>query len=316
MQEKFFPIELESLRIDTVVPFELYLKHGSREEYVLYRAHDLDFAESHRRHLVDNYVRYIYVPEEDTDGYWQYMEEQLPAIIHDDSLPTSHKSKAIYGASTNLVRNLFDNPQSGVLVDRCRSVVSNVVSFILAEPGAVTGLLEILSFDYSTYTHSVNVCAMGVGLAREVGFSSGADLAQLGEGLLLHDVGKSRIPASVLVKKGPLDPEEWRLMRQHPLMGLEIFESISSVSSPAKVVIRSHHEKIDGSGYPDGLDRDEIHPYARIAAVIDIFDALTTRRSYKDAIRSFSALQLMRDEMSDKLDRDVFRALVEMLKSR
>ena len=79
-------------------------------------------------------------------------------------------------------------------------------------------------------------------------------------------------------------------------------------------MIRSHHEKIDGSGYPDNLVGEEIHPYARIASVIDIFDALTTRRSYKDAISSFPALQLMRDEMSDKLDRDVFRALVVMLK--
>jgi len=315
MGKAFFPIELISLRTDTVVPFELYLKHGADSGFVLYRSRNLEFTESHRRQLVENSVRHVYVPSDETNAYWQYIEQQLPAIIHDESLPTSQKSRALYGVSTSLVQNLFDDPTSGVLVDRCKKVVSNVVSFVLTDPGAVQGLLEILAFDYSTYTHSVNVCAMGVGLARELGYWDESDLLRLGEGLLLHDVGKSRIPEAVLVKKGALDKDEWQLMREHPLMGIEIAENVPSIPSQAKIVIRHHHEKLDGTGYPDGLKGDEIHVYARLAAIIDIFDALTTRRCYKDALRSFPALQLMRDEMSDKLDAEIFRALVLMLKT-
>jgi HD-GYP domain-containing protein (c-di-GMP phosphodiesterase class II) len=156
---------------------------------------------------------------------------------------------------------------------------------------------------------------MGVGLAQELGYSDHVELREFGEGLLLHDVGKSRIPESILTKRGPLDGDEWRLMREHPAMGVQIVEDNPTIPEGAKEVIRHHHEKLDGSGYPDALRHESIHPYARIAAVIDIFDALTTRRSYKGALESFPALHLMRDEMSDKLDPEVFRALVLMLKS-
>ncbi len=160
---------------------------------------------------------------------------------------------------------------------------------------AVVALTDLAAADAYTMQHSIDVAAIGVLIARRHFRDHGRPTAQgprrvddiegylrkLGVGLLLHDIGKLAVPESILNKPGKLDPEEWELMRMHPQFGLELVPG-DAIGPLAKVVIRSHHERWDGSGYPHGISGSEIHEFARVAAIADVFDAITSARPYAE----------------------------------
>jgi HD-GYP domain-containing protein (c-di-GMP phosphodiesterase class II) len=161
---------------------------------------------------------------------------------------------------------------------------------------AALAFTDLAAADAYTLQHSIDVTVVGLIVARRLfndfGRLDGLSrrsferiddaVVRLGVGLLLHDVGKIGVPQRVLTKPGRLDPDEWELIRQHPLWGVELVNS-HLVSYHAKAVIRSHHERWNGSGYPDGIERDRIPEFARIAAVADVYDAITSERPYRAA---------------------------------
>jgi ribonuclease P protein subunit RPR2 len=137
--------------------------------------------------------------------------------------------------------------------------------------------------DAYTGKHAERVAAYGVAIASEVGLAAG-DKPELEFGFLLHDVGKVAIPDAILFKPGPLSPAERLVVEQHPVIGWGIVSAIEFLG-PARDIIRSHHERWDGAGYPDGLAGEEIPLAARVFAVADAFDALTTDRPYRAAVK-------------------------------
>ena len=129
--------------------------------------------------------------------------------------------------------------------------------------------------------HSIDATVAGLVVGRRL--LDGAALRDLANGLFLQDIGKLALPEAIVQKPGPLAPDEWALMMRHPLLGLEFLRD-DSVSAAAKSVVRSHHERWDGSGYPGGLIGEEISQFARIAAVADVFDAVTSDRWHAPAV--------------------------------
>lgn len=148
-------------------------------------------------------------------------------------------------------------------------------------------------------------------IAKKLGLDEG-DIQTLRDAARLHDLGKIGIPDEVLQKKGPLNSQEWLLMRKHPEIGESIIKPIRSLGHLCDIV-RHHHEKLDGSGYPDGLKGDEITPLARITAIADIYDALTSDRPYRQKMNPKEAYQELYN-MKDKIDQDIVEAFVEALK--
>jgi HD-GYP domain-containing protein (c-di-GMP phosphodiesterase class II) len=176
------------------------------------------------------------------------------------------------------------------------AIVDRIATGILDDPNAALALHDLANADQYTHRHSVNVAALGLVLARAQFRRDGwvdyrgqrrydrinERLSQLGMGLLLHDIGKMAVPDDVLNKPGPLDDHEWEVMRTHPDAGVALLNS-RSMSPLVKTVIRDHHERFDGSGYPRGIGGEDIHQFARIAAVADVYDAVTSERPYKGA---------------------------------
>jgi hypothetical protein len=135
--------------------------------------------------------------------------------------------------------------------------------------------------------HSIDTTVIGLLVGRRL--VPGDALADLGVGLFLQDIGKLALPPRLVFKEGPLAADEWELMMRHPLLGLEFLRD-ESIPSRAKSVVRSHHERWDGSGYPGGLVGQEISEFARIAAVADVFDALTSERYHAPAVTRHQGL--------------------------
>lgn len=169
---------------------------------------------------------------------------------------------------------------------------------------------SIESSDTYTYGHSERVASYAVTVAEAMGLE-GIDLMTIRVGAYLHDLGKVRVPHEILNKPGKLSNEEFDIMKQHPIYGIEMLTAID-FPWDIRPIIRSHHEKLDGSGYPDRLRGDEIALNAQVIGVVDVFDALTTTRSYRSAMSVEKAIAIM-NESPTHYRRDVAEAFMMTL---
>ncbi len=312
----FQSISLHSLRTNTVTNFDIYLRVASYNlngKFVLYRNGDTPFLENTKENLISHRTDMLYIDTSDRKKYQLYIENNLEAIVKDENVPLAEKTKLVYQCATGLMEQLFENPRSGEHVKRSKAVISNLADYMINDSRAFFGLMTATSFNYYTYTHSVNVAVFGIALAHKLGQYDQDAIKTIGSGLILHDVGKVFIDQKILNKRTPLDKNEWAIIRQHPKIGAEILATSGQASEQALIIVEGHHEKLDGSGYPRGLKGDAIHQFARIAAIADIFDALTTQRPYRSALPSFDSLEIMRNEMNKGIDRDLFREFVLLL---
>jgi HD-GYP domain-containing protein (c-di-GMP phosphodiesterase class II) len=211
-------------------------------------------------------------------------------------------------------------------VTELKKIAHLIARDIAASGDAVLALTDLAGADAYTLQHSIDVTVLGLILGRRVlnlfgwpnyrGERVFTDiderLTSLGVGLLLHDIGKLVVPSSVLQKDGPLDAAEWQLMRQHPVAGVELLPG-HAISALAKSVVRAHHERWDGSGYPDGRVGSAISQFARIASVADVYDAVTSARPYRAAAPAHVGYQVIVEGSGTAFDPEVvvaFRKLV------
>lgn len=309
-EQKFMPIYLDSIRVDSVLEFDLFIKVNN--DLVLYRSAHLPFTERTRQRLLENKVERLYVASDNRAEYQQYIEQNLNLILKDPQIHEEKKAGILYETSTNLVKDVLSNPTLGDNIKRSIDIVTNTVDYILRGREAFLNLLKITSFDYYTYTHSVNVCTFAIALAQQLGFKDEEFLHILGTGALLHDVGKSRISDRILNKRGALTQIEFEIMKKHPQWGVEILENSGEIDKTALYPVMQHHERGDRRGYPSGLNLAEMHVYSQIVAITDSFDAMTTDRVYQRAMDSFPALKIM-FSLKGAYDEDILRAFVNLM---
>jgi HD-GYP domain-containing protein (c-di-GMP phosphodiesterase class II) len=188
-------------------------------------------------------------------------------------------------------------------------------------------LNDLANADGYTLKHSLSVTTLGLSLGLRVMRTYGwvdargkvrydgiaERLTVLGVGLLLHDIGKLAVPPSILRKAGPLTGEEWTAMREHPMLGVHILKQAAGISPLVRAVVRSHHERWDGTGYPNGTAGADIHQFARIAAAADVFDALTSDRCYRNGMPPHEAYDFVVNGAGSDFDPevvDIFRTFV------
>jgi putative nucleotidyltransferase with HDIG domain len=178
--------------------------------------------------------------------------------------------------------SMFAEARMGNAVDaeHCLPLVAEISESVFRNPGALVSLARMKTQDDYTYMHSVAVCALMVALGRELGLDDEA-CREAGLAGLLHDLGKAAMPLEILNKPGKLTDEEFEVMRSHPLRGHEMLLEGKGASAAALDVCLHHHERMDGTGYPHRLPGDQISLLARMGAVCDVYDAITSNRPYK-----------------------------------
>lgn len=192
------------------------------------------------------------------------------------------------------------------------SIVDDIIDQIASNPDVVISMVDIKSYDSYTYSHSVNVCVLSVMLGLEKGMNK-YDVKDLGEGAILHDIGKLFVPNEILNKSGPLTDEEFEVVRRHTRDGFDVLRKKNDISLFAAHVAYQHHERLDGSGYPRRLEGDEIHEYARIAAIVDSYDAMTSDRVYRSALTPYEAVSILVKETNTKYDRDLVGRFLKLV---
>lgn len=188
-------------------------------------------------------------------------------------------------------------------------IVDEISQSITRNSNAMLTVTRMKSIDDYTYLHSVAVCALMIALGKQINYQG--NFHSLGMAGLLHDVGKMAIPDEVLNKPGKLTDEEFEVIKNHPLSGWEILKNSDDVDEVALDVCLHHHERVDGNGYPDKLSGEKLSLVARMAAVCDVYDAITSNRCYKEGWAPADALKKMAEWKDGHFDEQVFQAFVK-----
>ena len=230
-----------------------------------------------------------------------------------DSAAPPHRAERLALKAREVVRSLFCQARAGqaISLDHSLAIVDELTAMVATQPGALIGLVRLKSKDNYTFAHSVAVCTLMIALARQLGLAPD-QVREAGMCGLLHDVGKLRVPGHILDKPGKLTPEEFRVMQMHPQHGVEILRRGGQVPDSVIDVCLHHHEKMDGSGYPHGLPQGQISLLARMAAVCDVYDAVTSERAYKNAWDPALALARMA-QWEGHFDPSVLHAFVRVV---
>ena len=191
-----------------------------------------------------------------------------------------------------LVRDFMHDKQGELKPERVHQAVEQMVDSIFRNRDALSSLVRLKSADDYTFGHCVNVCILSMALSRQMGFTK-KTAHDLGVGAVLHDIGKTLIKEKTLKKPGPLSDTEFTEIRTHPELGAELLLNADGIKDASKYVVVQHHQKYNGTGYPYKKEGERIHIFARIAAVADVYDAMTSTRVYQQCLPPDIVLQKM-----------------------
>lgn len=231
-----------------------------------------------------------------------YIIDDLVGKIDVDELVTEQTKVE----ATKIVKETMHNVKNSRSPEgeRVIKIVSSITDELLHNPNIIINLVEVRAMNDYTFAHCLGASI----LAMVTGIGMGYDyerLKELGTGAILHDVGKAFIPDELLYKPGQLTKEEYESIKTHTKLGYDIISNCKDFSLSSALVAWQHHEKYDGTGYPFGLKGEAIHEYARITALADVYDALTTNRSYRDQIMPHEAIEYLRDSEGISFDPEI-----------
>ncbi|HET6515450.1 MAG TPA: HD-GYP domain-containing protein [Thermodesulfovibrionales bacterium] len=236
--------------------------------------------------------------------------DELREAVTSNTLAPAEKTAIVYQSSLTIMERLLQDPKAENIRE-AKEGIAEVVDFILSEDTIAQNLLTITSHDFYTYTHSVNVGVLSIFFSKALFKNSHAhNMHELGAGFFLHDIGKVRIDSSVLDKPRRLTDEEKLQLRRHPYEGYKILKDAEQLTEECRIITIQHHEREDGTGYPEKLRGDDIHIYARICCIVDVYDALTADRPYQKKLKPFDALTLMKKQMLNHFSQDLFEKFV------
>ncbi|MFC1490372.1 HD-GYP domain-containing protein [Candidatus Latescibacterota bacterium] len=307
----FFPINANTIQRGTMQSFDVFFKTGE-DKMVLYCANGETVDEKLREKIKSSNITNLYINKRDKIHYDRQIEKNLPGILSDSEIETFVKTKTAYDSIKNIASMLFETPKAD-MIKRYKKSIYSTMDYVFNNNDALQKLINMTTFDFSTYNHSVNVGIFAIGLTNEI-FDDIDDfnLKEMVSGFFLHDIGKCSISENILNKNGPLSSSEWEIMKKHPEEGLKILKLNYALTEESEIIVSQHHERNNGEGYPNGLQGDNIHIFAKICQIADVFDGLTSFRPYRKKYSSFSALTIMKKEMYRDFDPEFFACFVKL----
>ena len=308
----YLPIDTQTIRVGTAQSFDIFFK--AREgKMVLYCAGGEMVSDDIRKKISERNINKLYIKNNDKINYDLYIQENLINILKDPNISNSNKAKNAYNSIKATAQSLFESPGKEI-IQQYKRVIFNTIEFVFKDDFNLKKLIDLTTLDFSIYNHSINVGIYSIGLSKKLlGTKSSHNFKEMAAGFFLHDIGKSEIPNNILNKKGPLSHVQWEIMKKHTEKGYKILEKSGEISEEIGIIVLQHHERYNGNGYPRGLKGDQIHIYAKICTMADVFDALTSYRKFKEEKNStFNALKIMKDEMNKNFDPVFFEKFVKL----
>ena len=321
-KDSFFSVGIDFVLVKQEIPYDLYINsstHLINDRFIkifpaggtLSKADLIIFKSKYHQ---------LYILEEHRNKYYK-------SLCSSSKVPDVKKVEVIKDSAITYLTKIFDKDKVfnteflGEAIEGCRESVETMVDVIQDYSiQQIQELIANLSFhDFYTYDHSINVSMYCISILKAVHPRTSKDeLSLIGLAGILHDLGKIKVPTHILNNPGKLSDEEFLLIKKHPENGkiLLLEHGVQCEEVDVKTISRlvsEHHENWDGSGYPIGLKKEEIHLYARICAIADVYDAVTTKRSYQDVMETDEAINVLSRFIGKRFDPDVFDCFVKSL---
>jgi HD-GYP domain-containing protein (c-di-GMP phosphodiesterase class II) len=246
----------------------------------------------------------------------RYLNGNLDKILSDHKLENTAKAGMLYDTTLVWIRHLYieDKQRVGGQLDLALRFIDGLFACLTNKKSNIALILDIMRRDSSLYSHCLNVCLMGLAFSNYLKWTS-RDAQAFGLGAILYDIGMSEINQDILQKKGSLNEEEFEEVRRHPMLGFQILKNYAGISWEPLLMSLQHHENGDGSGYPEGLWLNAIHPWARILRILDSYEAMTAEKCWRPAHPPQKALWMMREDWrkSQKYDANYLQAFIKFL---
>ena len=311
----FRPINLKFLKGEITETFDIYYKTEAfgTTRFVKFASTSPKHQDKVRQLIEEKEgTKDFFIHPDDLMKYYSQATVHLRKMMTDPNITLKEKTKRTYNVSKDIMKDFFEFNGSSKILKSSEEVIEIMDECLSSGEADFHALFTITTKDYYTYTHSVNVglYCLGYGVKTKMGSN---DIRDLGLGGMLHDVGKTKIDTALLNKNGKLTIDEFQKIKTHAPLGQEMLGSMRCYGTNVVLMAGQHHEKYDGNGYPNGLLGKEIAHFARICKVMDVYDALTTRRSYKKALAPFEALTLMGKQMRNEFDLDILGNFVRYM---
>ena len=309
--KSFRPINLEFLAKGGGESFDIFIQSDS-ENFVKFASTEPKHQDKVLRLLEEGEIdQDFFIKEEDLFKYYHFATQSLRSVMDNPDVPVKTKTKKVYEVSKGVMKEFFSYNASSKILESSEEVMEMMEECLSTADAGFAGISQITSKDYYTHTHSVNVGLYCMTFGTKVRLPK-EDVKQLGFGGMLHDVGKSKVDADLINKNGRLNEEEFERIKVHSSLGAEMLADMCCYKDIVIAMAGQHHEKYKGGGYPQGLSGDEISMHARICKIMDVYDALTTRRSYKKALNTMETLTLMTRQMADDFDPKLLELFIKV----
>ncbi|MBI5522908.1 MAG: HD domain-containing protein [Desulfarculus sp.] len=312
------PLALEVLAPGLPSPADLFLPLYNtvtrRVEITPACAKGDSFKERWRDNLLQANQKVVLVNMDQLPGIEGYFRENAGEFLGNTSVPMRRKRLLLHEMASLNLRSVFIGDLSAQAVGKAVATAEGVLKRMLGDAALLQNLSSVLRSEYAIYTHSVNVSLLSMAFARQMRLPEG-QVQALGLAGMLHDLGRAKQPKDLWSKQGPLDQQEWEIVRGHPQLGYRALSAIPSVSIDVLKAVLHHHENCDGSGYPHGLKAGRTPMMARLLHIVDAFDAMTSERPHRPAMQAFEAGEVILEHAEKVFGQDLVPRFLRFLAS-
>jgi len=303
------PVALGTLVPAENLDFNLYMPAGNGRP-TLFRGRHYPLRQEDINRLIQGNVNTLYIKIAEHEAYCEYLRD---VVLSDPNLSPECRASVLAAVNRAAFESAFGSRDSGRYLEFAKSFGEELADVICGNDVALRELSCLMKHDYYTFTHVVNVTIYCITLAAALGYKDHDILRQISIGGLLHDYGKRFTSPQILNFPGRLSEEQFWEIQRHPHDGFCQFADRESLHWGQLMMIYQHHERPDGKGYPVGVGGDDIHPWARICKVSDVFDALTSDRPYRKADSQERVLEFMGKKTGAEFDEEVFQCFQAMI---
>ena len=286
------PISMATLTHGAMLGIDVYLRPSpGLPAELLFASHQaIDTTKLESLQVCD--ARRVLIDRSNRERYQQYLRENWESIVCNDAFPIEKRLGVMNEVVRDVLREEFQQGDTDQILAASHQLATGTVELVNSRDIVVDQLLGILHHDYATFTHCTNVSFYAALLAKHLGHTK-SDQVAIALGGLVHDLGKLDIDEKILTTPGKLTSQERSIIERHPTCGFLELADRADICPGQLMMVYQHHERVDGNDYPCNLPGSQIHPWAKICAIVDVFEALTSDRPYRPPMPLVEVVQIL-----------------------
>jgi len=312
----YTPIPVRLLSADEVPAVDLYRKDAETGRLRLYRSASLPMLPEDIQRLTEANTNWLYATDIDHEQMQRFIRRKLDLLIRDEALSLRDRFGKLNMVVEGLLTSAFETNDTDEVMRSAGDISAMAVRLLCRDDLTAGDLISLLHHNYQTVTHSLNVAYMMVTLARDFRLVGNDELHAVAAAGIMHDIGKLSVSDRILTKNDRLQRREQRVAQKHPALGFRRLGKRTDISFAQLMVVYQHHERTNGKGYPVGSVGDEIHPWARLCSVVNVFESLISNRPYRGRYSLTEALSMMDQHLSDGLDQEMYQCWKQSIRKK